>query len=81
MLFECAAEDGHLAVAVDSPELPLGFEQTSCCPAQFPSLDAMQLIERGFIHVSCTGVPNGGGRSYLRARHIAGIVSQLGQAV
>src|SRR5205807_5882994 len=44
-----------------------GLKSFDCTKRLLPSLDAMQLIERGFIHVSCTGVPNGGGRSYLRA--------------
>jgi hypothetical protein len=33
----------------------------------------MQLIERGFVRVSCTGVPQAGEWSYLRTRHIAGV--------
>jgi hypothetical protein len=41
----------------------------------------LQLIEHGFVGVSCTGVSKAGGWSYLRARHIAAIVTRLGQAV
>jgi hypothetical protein len=47
----------------------------------FRALDAMQLIERGFIAASCSGLPHGGGRSYVRACRVAGIVNQLGQRV
>jgi hypothetical protein len=39
----------------------------------------MQLIERGFAGASCTGLPHIGGRSYVRARYIADVVTQLGR--
>jgi hypothetical protein len=58
-----------------------GLKSFDCAKRLFPALDAMQLIERGFVRVSCNGVPKAGGRSYLLARHIAGIVTRLGQAV
>jgi hypothetical protein len=44
-------------------------------------LDALQLIERGFVALPCTGVPLAGGRSYVHARHVAGIVNRLGHDV
>jgi hypothetical protein len=47
----------------------------------FRALDVMQLIERGFVSASCTGLPHAGGRSYVRARNIANVVAQLGQGV
>jgi IS6 family transposase len=37
----------------------------------FVALDAMQLIERGFVPTSCTGLPQAGGRSYVHARRVA----------
>ena len=52
-----------------------------CAKRLFPALDVLQLIERGFVRLSCSGVPKAGGRSYLRARHIAGVVTWLGQTV
>jgi len=47
----------------------------------FPALDAMQLIERGVVAASGTGLPHAGGRSYVRARNIVDVVAQLGQGV
>jgi hypothetical protein len=41
----------------------------------------LQLIERGFVRVPATGLPRAGGRSYVRARRIAGIVNRLGHGV
>jgi hypothetical protein len=58
-----------------------GLKSFDCARRLFPALDAKQLIERGFVHVSCNAVPKARGRSYLHARRIAGIVTQLGQAV
>ena len=58
-----------------------GLKSFDCAKRVFPALDAVQLIERGFVAVPCSGVPKSGGRSYLRARHIAAIVNWLGQGV
>ena len=58
-----------------------GLKSFDCAKRLFPALDALQLIERGFVRVSCSGVPKAGGWSYLRARHIAGIVAWLGRAL
>src|SRR4030088_3108080 len=57
-----------------------GLKSFDCAKHLFRALDAMQLIERGFVASSCSWLPHGGGRSYLRARHIAGIVAWLGRA-
>jgi len=58
-----------------------GLKSFDCAKRLFPALDALQSIERGFVRVSCSGVPKSGGWSYLRARHIAAIITRLGQAV
>jgi hypothetical protein len=58
-----------------------GLKSFDCAKRLFPALDALQLIECGFVSVSCTGGLKAGGRSYRRARHIAAIVTRLGQAV
>jgi transposase-like protein len=58
-----------------------GLKSVDCVKYLFPALDAMQLIERGFVAGSCTGLPRVGGRSYMRARNIADVVAQLGQGV
>jgi transposase-like protein len=58
-----------------------GLKTFACAERLFQALDALQLIERGFVTPLCTGAPHVGGRSYVRARHVAGIVDQLGQRV
>jgi hypothetical protein len=47
----------------------------------FPALDALQLIERDFVRVPPLGAPCTGGRSYVRARHIAAVVTRLGRTL
>ena len=47
----------------------------------FPALDAMQLVERDFVRVPSIGARCTGGRSYVRARHIAAVVNRLGQTL
>jgi len=34
-----------------------GLKSVDCAKHLFPALDAMQLIERGFVAPSCTGLP------------------------
>ncbi len=58
-----------------------GLKRFDCAKHLFSALDAMQLIERGFVTASCTSLPHTGGRSYVRARNIAHVVVQLGQGV
>ena len=58
-----------------------GLKSFDCAKRLFPALDAVQLIERGFVAVPCTGPRLAGGRSYVRACHVAGIVNWLGQGV
>jgi hypothetical protein len=41
-------------------------------------LDALQLVERDVAWVPSIAAPCTGGRSYIRARHIASIITQLG---
>ena len=56
-----------------------GLKSFCCATRVFPSLDAMQLIERGFVAAAGSGRSHTGGRTYVRARRIAAIVIQLGQ--
>jgi IS6 family transposase len=58
-----------------------GLKSVDCAVHLFAALDAMQLIERGFVAASCSGLPHVGGRSYVRARNIAEVVAQLGRRV
>ena len=58
-----------------------GLKSFDCAKRLFSALDAMQLIERGFLAASCTGLPHAGGRSYVCARNMADVVAQLGQGV
>jgi putative transposase len=58
-----------------------GLKSFDCAKRLFRSLDAVQLIEHGFVWVPCSGVALAGGRSYVRACHVAGIVNRLGHGV
>jgi len=58
-----------------------GLKSVDCAKHLFRALDAMQLIERGFVAGSCSRPPRAGGRSYVRANRVAGIVKWLGQRV
>jgi hypothetical protein len=58
-----------------------GLKSFDCAKRLLAALDTMHLIERGFVAASCSGLPYAGGRSYVRACHVAGIVNQLGQRV
>jgi hypothetical protein len=58
-----------------------GLKSFECAARLFPTLDALQLLERDFVEVPPIGMPRAGGRSYLRARQIAAVVTQLGRAV
>jgi transposase-like protein len=74
----CERNHGH----VKSRLRPMrGLKSFDCAKHLFRALDAMQLIEGGFITAGCTGLPHAGGRSYVRARRVTGIVNQLGQRV
>jgi hypothetical protein len=39
------------------------------------------LVERDFVRVPAIGAPCTGGRSYVRARHIAAVITRLGQTL
>jgi transposase-like protein len=58
-----------------------GLKSVDCARRLFPALDALQLIERGFVTDSCVGRSPTGGWSYVRARRVAGIIDQLGRHV
>ena len=47
----------------------------------FSALDALQLVERDFVHVPPVAAACTGGRSYARACHIAGVLTRLSQAL
>jgi hypothetical protein len=45
-------------------------------------LDALQLVERDFLQVPPVAAACAGGRSYIRARHIASVViTRLGRTL
>jgi IS6 family transposase len=56
-----------------------GLKSFACAMRLFPVLDALQLVERDRVRVPAIGAPCTGGRSYVRARHIAAVINQLGQ--
>jgi transposase, IS6 family len=58
-----------------------GLKSFACATRLFPALDALQLVERDFVHVSSVVAPCSGGRTYVRARHIAAVINRLGQSV
>jgi IS6 family transposase len=58
-----------------------GLKSFACATRLLPSLAALQLVERDFVHVSPVGVPCRGGRSYVHARHIAAVINRLGRAL
>ena len=58
-----------------------GVKSFACATRLFPVLDALQLVERDFVRVPPIGAPCTGGRSYVRARHIAAVISRLGQTL
>jgi hypothetical protein len=47
----------------------------------FPALDALQLVERDFVRLPSVGAPCSGGRSYIRALRIAGVIAYLGKTL
>jgi putative transposase len=58
-----------------------GLKSPACAARLFPTLDALQLVERDFVRVAPVGAPRTGGRSYARARQVAGIITRLGQTL
>jgi transposase-like protein len=58
-----------------------GLKSFVCATRLFPSLDALQLVERGFVCVTPLGAPCTGGRSFVHARHIASIIARLSQTL
>jgi putative transposase len=58
-----------------------GQKSFACATRLCPELDALQLVERGFARVPPVGAPCTGGRSYVRARHIAAVTNRLGRAL
>src|ERR671933_2782313 len=58
-----------------------GLKSFACATRLFPTLDALQLVERDFVRVAPVAAPCTGGRSYMRARHVADIITRLGQAL
>ena len=58
-----------------------GLKSFACATRLFPALDALQLVERDLVRVPPIGAPCTGGRSYVRARHIAAVITRLGQTL
>jgi putative transposase len=58
-----------------------GLKSFDCATRLLPALDALELVERDFVRVPPVGAPCTGGRSYVRARHIAAVITQLGQTL
>src|SRR6266542_2555177 len=74
----CERNHGH----VKSRLRPMrGLKSFECATRLFPALEALQLVERDFVQVPPVGAPCTGDRSYVRARHIAAVITRLGQTL
>jgi transposase-like protein len=58
-----------------------GLKSVACATRLFPALDTLQLVEREFVRVWPIGGSCTGGRSYVRARHIARVIARLGRTL
>jgi transposase-like protein len=58
-----------------------GLKSFACATRLFPALDAVQLVERDVVRVPPIGAPYTGGRSYVRARRVAAVITRLGQTL
>jgi transposase-like protein len=58
-----------------------GLKSFPCATRLFPVLDALQLVERDFVSVPPVPAACTGERSYARARHVAGVITRLGQTL
>jgi len=58
-----------------------GLKSFRCARRLFPALDALQLIERGFVSSPLARPALSGGQSYRHARRVASIISALGRAL
>jgi len=56
-----------------------GLTSVACARRLFQSLAAVQLVERDFVRVPPIGAPCTGGRSSVRARRNAAVITRLGQ--
>ena len=74
----CERNHGYVKSRV---RLMRGLKSFACATRLFPVLDALQLVERDFVRVPPIGAPCTGGRSYVRARHIAAVITRLGQTL
>jgi hypothetical protein len=55
-----------------------GLKSFKCATRLFSALDALQLVERDFGRVPPNGAPRTGGRTDVRARRIAAVITRLG---
>jgi hypothetical protein len=56
-----------------------GLKSFACAIRLLAALDAVQLVERDLVRVPPIGAPCTGGRSYVRAHHIAAVITGLGR--
>lgn len=74
----CERNHGYVKSRIRSMR---GLKSFDCAARLFRALNALQLVERGFVRVPPIGAPCIGGRSYVRARHIAGVITRLGRTL
>ena len=58
-----------------------GLKSFACAIRLLAALDALQLVDRDFVRVPPIGAPCTGGRSYVRSRHIAAVITRLGRTL
>src|SRR5206468_237503 len=74
----CERSHGYVKARIRSMR---GLKSFECATRLFPTLDALQLLERDFVRVPPIGAPSAGGRSYVRAQRITPLVNQLGRSL
>jgi transposase-like protein len=74
----CERNHGYLKARIRPMR---GLKSFASATRLFPTLDALQLLERDFVRVPPIGEPCAGGRSYVRARQIAAVVHHLGRSL
>ena len=58
-----------------------GLKRFECATRLFPTLDALQLVERDLLQAPTSGAQSTGGHSSVRARRITAVITRLGRAL
>jgi transposase-like protein len=74
----CERNHGYLKTRIRPMR---GLKSFACATRLFQALNALQLVERDFVRVPPVGAPCTGGRSYVRARRIAAVITRLSRTL